>query len=77
MEVFFKEVAFKNFVKFSGKHLCRVSTAEKHLCQSLYSLMHNFIQQSLNSGSAQAQILLGSCGRFAMVKIFGGGPGWK
>ena len=32
------------------------------------SLLHNFIQQSLNSGSAQAQTLLAVCRRFAMVR---------
>ena len=31
MEVFFKEVAFKNFVKFSGKHLCRSLYCRKTL----------------------------------------------
>ena len=31
--------------------------------------MHNFIQQSLNSGSAQFQILLAACRRFAMVRV--------
>ena len=41
------------------------------------SLLHNFIQQSLNSGSAQVQILLAACRRFAMVKISDNGPGWK
>ena len=30
-------------------------------------LLHNFIQLSLNSGSAQVQILLAACRRFAMV----------
>ena len=33
------------------------------------SLLHNFIQQSLNSGSAQARILLEACRRLAMVRI--------
>ena len=33
------------------------------------SLLHNFIQLSLDSGSAQAQILLAECPRFAMVRI--------
>ena len=31
LEVFFKEVAFKNFVKFSGKHLCRSLYCRKTL----------------------------------------------
>ena len=38
------------------------------------SLLHNFIQLSLNSGSAQVQTL---CRRFAMVRISDNGPGWK
>ena len=41
------------------------------------TLLHNFIQQSLNSGSAQAQILLRACWRFAMVRISDNGSGWK
>ena len=34
------------------------------------SLLHNFIQQSLNSGSPQIQILLVACQRFEMVRIY-------
>ena len=34
------------------------------------SLLHNFIKQSLNSGSAKAQILLTACWRSSIVKIF-------
>ena len=41
------------------------------------SLLHNFILQSLNSGSAQVQILLTVCWRFAMVRISDNGPSWK
>ena len=33
------------------------------------SLLHSFIQQSQNSGSAQVQVLPAACQRFAMVKI--------
>ena len=33
------------------------------------SLLHNFIQQSLNSDSVQVQILLPVCRRVAMVRI--------
>ena len=33
------------------------------------SLLHNFIQKSLNSGSAQVQILLAECRRYVMVRI--------
>ena len=33
------------------------------------SLLQNFIQQSLNSGSAQVQILVTACQRSAMVRI--------
>ena len=32
------------------------------------SLLHIFIQQSLNSGSAQVQILLAVCQRFVMMR---------
>ena len=41
------------------------------------SLLHNFIQLSLNSGSAQVQTLFATCWRFAMLRISGNGPGWK
>ena len=41
------------------------------------SVLHNFIQLSLNSGSAQAQILLAVCRRFVMVRISDNGPDWK
>ena len=41
------------------------------------SLLHNFIQQSLNLGSFQVHILLPSCQEFAMVRISDIGPGWK
>ena len=33
------------------------------------SLLHNFIQRSMNPASAQGQILLAVCQRFAIVKI--------
>lgn len=38
---------------------------------------YTFIQQILNSGFAQAQILFAACLRFAMMRISGDGPGWK
>ena len=41
------------------------------------SLLYKFIQQSLNSDSVQAQILLAICQRFAMMRIFDSGPGWE
>ena len=41
------------------------------------SPQHNFIQQSLDSDSAQVQILFAACRRFAMVRISDNGPGWK
>ena len=44
---------------------------------SWLSPLHNFIQQSLNSGSAQVQILLTTCRRFVMVRISDNGPDWK
>ena len=44
---------------------------------SLIRLIHNFIRLSLNSGSAQVQILLAACRRFTMARISDNGPGWK
>ena len=41
------------------------------------SLLHNFILQSLNLGSAQVQILLSVCQRLEIVRISDTGPGWK
>ena len=41
------------------------------------SLLYNFIQISLNSGSARVQTLLAACRRFAMVRISDSGLGWK
>ena len=41
------------------------------------SVLHKFIQLSLNSGSAQAQILLAVSRRFVMVRISDNGPDWK
>ena len=38
------------------------------------SLLHNFIQQSLNSGSAQVQTLLAVFWTFTMVRISASGP---
>ena len=35
------------------------------------------IQQSMDSGSAEVQILLAACQRFAMVRISDNGPGWE
>ena len=40
-----------------------------HVLMTLLSLLHNFIQVSLNSGSVQAQNLLAVCPRFAMIRI--------
>ena len=42
-----------------------------------YHHLHNFIQLSQNSGSAQVQILLAACRRCVMVRISGNGPDWK
>ena len=41
------------------------------------SLLHSFVQQSLNSGSVPVQTLLAVGGRFAIVRISDSGPGWK
>ena len=41
------------------------------------SLLHNSIQLSPNLGSAQVQILLAACRRFAMVRISDNDTGWK
>ena len=45
--------------------------------QYCLSLLHNFIELSLNSGSAEVIILLAVCQRFAMVRFFDNGPYWK
>ena len=42
-----------------------------------FPLLHNFIQLSLNSGSAQVQTLLAACQRSAMVMTSDNGHGWK
>ena len=39
------------------------------------SLLHSFIHQRLNSGSAPVQILLASCRKFGMVRIPENNPG--
>ena len=39
--------------------------------------LHSLVQQSLDSGSAQVQVLLAVCWRLAMVRISDRGPGWK
>ena len=41
------------------------------------SLLCDFIQLSLNSGSAEVQTLLAACRRFATVRISDNGPGLK
>ena len=41
------------------------------------SLLHNFIQESLNSGYRQVQVLLAACRKFEMVRISDNGPGSK
>ena len=41
------------------------------------SILRNFIQRSLSSGSAQVQILLADCRRFALVGFSDNGPNWK
>ena len=40
----------------------------------LLSILHNFIQQSLNLDSEQVEILLAACRRFAMMRISDNGP---
>ena len=41
------------------------------------SLLHNFIQQSLTSGSVEVQILVTVCQRFVMLRISDIDPSWK
>ena len=41
------------------------------------SLLHNFIQECLNSGFMQVQILLAVCHIFVMVRMSDNGSGWK
>ena len=50
---------------------------EKLIVAPWLSLLHDVIHQSLNLGSAQVQILLTTCRRFAMVKISNYGTSWK
>ena len=38
---------------------------------------HNFIHQSLNSDSAQVQILLAACRKLAMGRVCNNSPGWN
>ena len=62
------------------KSTSKINFLMLHTCGDMVywlSLLHNFIQQSLNSGSAQVQILLVVCQRFAVVRISNSGPGWK
>ena len=68
--------------KFNWSHLIKflVLKSITKRCTNValsLSLLHNFIQLSLNSGSAQVQILLAACRRFAMVRISDNGLGWK
>ena len=57
--------------KMTGKAWCSGAVVQ------WLSVLHNFIQRNLNSGSVQVQILLAACQRFAMVRISDNGPGWK
>ena len=57
--------------------MARKNWAVKENFEDLVKLLHNFIHLSLNPGSAQVQTLLAACWRFAMVRIYGNGPGWK
>ena len=66
---------FANLSQLLHNYILNKGTKTSAVVQWL-SLLHNFIQQSLNSGSAQAQILLAACRRFAMVRISDSGPGW-
>ena len=43
----------------------------------MFITLHKFIQQGLNSGSAQFQILFAACRRFAMAKVLEKDPGWR
>ena len=54
-----------------------MTTSGRAVVVQWLSLLHNLIQRSLNSGSAQVQILLAVCRIFAMVRISDYGPGWK
>ena len=67
-----------NFSSLTG---CELQLAMKTMLTddiiNLLSLLHNFIQQNLNSGSAQVQILLAACQRFMKVRTSDNGPGWK
>ena len=58
-------------VKLSNSQLNKLKFGIKN-CGTVMqwlSLLHNFIQRNLNSGSAQVQILFTVCRRFTMVRI--------
>ena len=48
-----------------------------YLLKPWLSLLQDFIQQSLYSGSAQVKILLVACWKFEIVRISDNGSGWK
>ena len=57
-------------------HMYHYQKQPKHNCGTVVYrllLLYNFIYQNLDSGSAQVQILLEACQRFAMVRIFDNG----
>ena len=49
----------------------------KNVVVQWLSLLHNFIQLSMNSGSVQIQTLLAACRSFTIVRISDNGPSWK
>ena len=57
-------------------HMYHDQRQPKHNCGTVVyrlSLLYNFIYQNLDSGSAEVQLLLEACQRFAMVRIFDNG----
>ena len=69
-----------NLNQWWNNNKCQCECNKRYVCgAAVYwlSLLHNFLQQSLNSDSAHVQTLLVACRRFAMVRISDNGLGWK
>ena len=75
MEVFYLD--FYHHIISKVACFCRVYYISQMTRNYKISLLRNFIQLSLKSGSVQAQILFAACWRFAMVSISDNGLRWK
>ena len=56
---------------------CNIVNNDYQQDSRAFALLHNFIQQSLNSSFAQVQILLAACRRFEILRISDSSSGWK